>query len=83
MQEENNQKGYFETLNYYVMWIGSDAERDLKDDPNWVNAQKEAKDRGFLTLYLKTELVNYYEKFGAKYIKNIGKNEQLFKINVI
>ncbi len=46
MQEENAQKGYFETLNYYVMWIGSDAERDLKDDPNWVNAQKEAKDRG-------------------------------------
>lgn len=46
MQEENGQKGYFETLNYYVMWIGSDAERDLKDDPNWVNAQKEAKDRG-------------------------------------
>ena len=46
MQEENAQKGYFETLNYYVMWIGSDAERDLKDDPNWVNAQKDAKDRG-------------------------------------
>ena len=44
---------------------------------------KEAKKRNIKTLYLKTELVNYYEKFGAKYIKNIGKNEQLFKINVI
>lgn len=46
MQEENAQKGYFETLNYFVMWIGTDAERDLKDDPNWINAQKEAKERG-------------------------------------
>ena len=30
---------------------------------------KEAKDRGFLTLYLKTDLKNYYEKFGATFIK--------------
>ena len=45
--------------------------------------KKEAKKRNIKTLYLKTELINYYEKFGAKYIKNIGKNEQLFKINVI
>lgn len=46
MQEENAQKGFFETLSYYVMWLGSDAESDLKSDPNWVNAQKEAKERG-------------------------------------
>ena len=45
-QEENAQLGYFETLNYYVMWIGSDSESDLKSDPNWVNAVKEAKERG-------------------------------------
>lgn len=45
-QEENPQAGYFETLNYYVMWIGSDAESDLKNDPNWVNAVKYAKERG-------------------------------------
>ena len=44
-QEENAQLGYFETLNYFVMWIGSDAESDLKSDPNWVNAVKEAKER--------------------------------------
>jgi|GEM_PF-2408327 len=44
--EENEQKGYFETLNFYVMWLGSDAERDLKGDPNWISAQKEAKERG-------------------------------------
>lgn len=46
MQEENAQAGYFETLNYYVMWIGSDAERDLKLDPNWTSAVKYAKERG-------------------------------------
>lgn len=46
MQEENPQAGYFETLNYFVMWIGSDAERDLKSDPNWASAQKEAQEKG-------------------------------------
>lgn len=46
MQEENAQKGYFETLNFFVMWIGGDAENDLASDPNWVSAQKEAKERG-------------------------------------
>ena len=30
---------------------------------------KEAKNRGFSTLYLKTDLENYYEKFGAIFIK--------------
>ena len=31
---------------------------------------KEAKNRGFTTIYLKTDLKNYYEKFGAIFIKN-------------
>ena len=40
----------------------------------------EAKERGFKELYLKSELINYYEKFGAIYIKNINKTEKLYKI---
>ena len=43
---------------------------------------KEAKNRGFNTIYLKSELNNYYEKFGAKYIENISDTEKLFKFDL-
>lgn len=43
---------------------------------------EEARRRGFKTLYLKTELVNYYEKFGAKYIENITPTEKLLKFDL-
>ncbi len=38
----------------------------------------EAKKRGFNRLYLKTELNNYYEKFGAKYMENINDFEKIY-----
>ncbi len=43
----------------------------------------EAKKRGFKNIYLKTNLVNYYEKFGAIYLKNLKNGERLyyFKLN--
>ena len=40
----------------------------------------EAKRRGFNRLYLKTDLENYYEKFGAKYIENLNNGEKLYYI---
>ena len=43
---------------------------------------KEAKNRGFSEIYLKTDLVNYYEKFGAIYIKDLDNNEKLYKIRL-
>lgn len=43
---------------------------------------KEAKNRGFKTIYLKTELNNYYEKFGAKLIRNLESGEKLYKIEI-
>ena len=43
---------------------------------------KEAKDRGFLTLYLKTDLKNYYEKFGATFIKKLKSGESLYKFEI-
>lgn len=42
---------------------------------------KEAKDLGYDKVYLKTTLKNYYEKFGAKYIKNLDNEEKLYYIN--
>lgn len=43
---------------------------------------KEAKNRGFKILYLKTELKNYYEKFGASFIKKLRSGESLYKFEL-
>ena len=40
----------------------------------------EAKKRGFKKVYLKSELENYYEKFGAKYIETLKNGEKLYYI---
>ena len=42
----------------------------------------EAKKRNIKTIYLKTELNNYYEKFGAKFIKYINEKERLLKFDI-
>ena len=39
---------------------------------------EEAKKRGFTKLYLKTNLINYYEKFGATYLENLNNGEKLY-----
>ncbi len=39
---------------------------------------KEARKRNIEKLYLKTELENYYEKFGAKYLENLNEKEKLY-----
>jgi len=43
---------------------------------------KEAKNRGFSTIYLKTDLENYYEKFGAIFIKKLKTKESLYKFEL-
>lgn len=39
---------------------------------------KEAKSRGFKRIYLKTNLVNYYEKFGAKFLDNLNDKKKIY-----
>lgn len=43
---------------------------------------EEARKLGYEKIYLKSELINYYEKFGAKYIKNLSDKEKLFYIDL-
>jgi len=43
---------------------------------------KEAKSRGFKKIYLKSELKNYYEKFGAKYMDDLKNGEKLYYIDL-
>ena len=42
---------------------------------------EEANNLGFDKVYLKTDLVNYYEKFGAKYIEDLECGEKLYYID--
>ena len=39
---------------------------------------EEARKRKIKKLYLKTELKNYYEKFGAIYLENLNEKEKLY-----
>ena len=39
---------------------------------------KEADKLGYKKLYLKTNLINYYEKFGAQYIEKMSNGDQLY-----
>ena len=43
---------------------------------------EEARKLGYEKIYLKSELINYYEKFGAKYIKNLSNKEKLFYMDI-
>lgn len=43
---------------------------------------KEAKKLGHKKIYLKSELKNYYEKFGAKYMADLKNGEKLYYINL-
>ena len=44
---------------------------------------EEAKKRGLKKLYLKTTLINYYEKFGAIYLKSLSSGENLYYFDLI
>ena len=43
---------------------------------------KEAQKRGFKKVYLKTDLINYYEKFGAIYMEDLSNSEKLYYIDI-
>ena len=43
---------------------------------------EEATRLGFSKIYLKTDLVNYYEKYGAKYIDKLSNGESLYYIDL-
>ncbi len=43
---------------------------------------EEANKLGFDKVYLKTDLINYYEKYGAKYIDKLNNGESLYYIDL-
>jgi len=44
---------------------------------------KEARKRNIAKLYLKTELNNYYEKFGATFVKKLNAGEKIMKFEIM
>lgn len=43
----------------------------------------EAKKRNYESIYLKTTLNNYYEKFGAKFLKKLSNDEKIYKFDLM
>lgn len=43
---------------------------------------EESRRRNCKEIFLKTDLNNYYEKFGAKFIKNLNNGEKLYKFEL-
>ena len=43
---------------------------------------KFAKEKGYKRIYLKTDLINYYEKFGAIYLEKLNNGEKLYYIDL-
>lgn len=44
---------------------------------------KESRKRNYKEIFLKTELNNYYEKFGAKFMRKLNNGEKLYKIELL
>lgn len=43
---------------------------------------KKAKDIGYKKVYLKSNLINYYEKYGARYIEKLDNGKNLYYIDL-
>lgn len=44
---------------------------------------EEARRRGFGEIYLKTNLVGYYEKFGAEFVRELSEGEKVFRFELV
>jgi len=42
----NENLGYYEDVEYFVMLVGTNSARNIKTDPNWAEARKDAAERG-------------------------------------
>lgn len=76
-EEERNLTPWYATMYVKKEYRNQGYSRLLNDA-----ILNEAKKRNFKTLYLKTDLLNYYEKFGAIFIKKLNDNEKLYKFDL-
>lgn len=76
-EEENKLTPWYATMYVKKEYRNNGYSRILNDA-----ILKEAKSRGFKVLYLKTDLTNYYEKFGAYFIKRLDSGELLYRFEI-
>lgn len=76
-EEEKNLTPWYATMYVKKEYRNKGYSRILNDA-----ILKEAKKRGFETIYLKTNLENYYDKFGAVFIKKLKTKESLYKFEL-
>lgn len=76
-EEEKSLTPWYATMYVKKEYRGLGYSRILNDA-----ILKEAKNRGFKEIYLKTDLVNYYDKFGAIFIKMMNNGEKLYKFEL-
>lgn len=76
-EERQDLKPWYATMYVKSEYRGKGYSKILNDA-----ILKEAKDRGFKRVYLKSDLINYYEKFGAIYLDNLNNGEKLYYIGL-
>ena len=75
--EREDLKPWYATMYVKKEYRGKGYSRILNDA-----ILKEAKNKGFKKVYLKTDLVNYYEKFGAIFMEDLNNGEKLYYIDI-
>jgi len=43
---QNENLGYYDEVEYFIMWVGTNSARHIKNDANWEAARKDALERG-------------------------------------
>ena len=77
-EERNDLSPWYATMYVKEEFRGKGYSKMLNDA-----ILEEAKIRGFKKLYLKTNLINYYEKFGAIYLETLNNGEKLYYFKLL
>ena len=79
--EDNNERNdlspWYATMYIKEKYRGKKYSKILND-----SLIKRAKELGYKRMYLKSNLINYYEKFNAKYMETLNNGEKLFYIDL-
>ena len=79
--EDNNERNdlspWYATMYIKEKYRGKNYSKILND-----SLIKRAKELGYKKIYLKSNLINYYEKFNAKYMETLNNGEKLFYMDL-
>ena len=79
--EDNNERNdlspWYATMYIKEKYRGKNYSKILNDA-----LIKRSKELGYKKIYLKSNLINYYERFNAKYIETLNNGEKLFYIDL-